>query len=440
MDTFPPTSVTSDRLFAGASTAEAILRGIDWRQHPLGPPSGWPISLRTALRICLTSRHAMILWWGDDLTVFYNDAYAPTLSTRHPRAMGQPGQAVWPEIWDVIGPMLRGVLGTRVKPRGPMISSSSSNAMATPEETYHSFSYSPIEGEDGLVGGVFTAVTETTQRVLAERRAALARDLAGALVDAHTTEEVAQRGHDRPSCQPFRRADDRCSFGWKSRWSRAHLLGQCWHRCRLGHCHPCAMVTRRAVGAGRRCARPRASRRWSPWGVAALHGARCGLGTGDRRWCCPSLEPGQARNPRWYGWWGISPPSRVRCTDYRALFDLLASHVSGGPCVAAHAYEAERARAEAVWPNWIKQKRSFLATSATNFARRSPCCWGRLPTAWPIRPIRSPPAAAGTACAGPAQRPTAAKTGQYAARLFAHRGGAHARRPLCRPISRQFTR
>src|SRR5690348_5410936 len=102
----------AERIFEGGGEASAILRAIDWSKTPLGPVETWPQTLRTSLRICLTSRHDIIIWWGPDLLVFYNDAYAPTLGIKHPWAMGKSGHEAWREIWPVIGPMLQSVLET----------------------------------------------------------------------------------------------------------------------------------------------------------------------------------------------------------------------------------------------------------------------------------------------------------------------------------------
>ena len=89
----------------------ALVAATDWSASPLGDPQTWPQSLRTAVGICLSSRFPILLWWGPDLVMIYNDAYRPMLGeTKHPRALGAPGREVWTEIWDVIGPMLEQVM------------------------------------------------------------------------------------------------------------------------------------------------------------------------------------------------------------------------------------------------------------------------------------------------------------------------------------------
>jgi len=96
----------------GGEMGERI-RSFDWSSNPLGPLEDWPQSLKTAVSICLNSRFPIVLWWGRDLRLIYNDAWRPVLGqTKHPAALGAAGEQVWPEIWHIIGPMLQGVLDT----------------------------------------------------------------------------------------------------------------------------------------------------------------------------------------------------------------------------------------------------------------------------------------------------------------------------------------
>src|SRR5690242_12587265 len=100
-----------EQMFALGGEMGALMRAVDWAATPIGPVASWPQSLRTAVSICLMSRFPMLIWWGPELVMLYNDAYRPMLgATKHPRAMGQAGRDCWPEIWDVIGPMLGGVV------------------------------------------------------------------------------------------------------------------------------------------------------------------------------------------------------------------------------------------------------------------------------------------------------------------------------------------
>src|ERR1043165_258612 len=87
---------------------------VDWAQTPVGAPESWPENLRGALAICLASRFPLHVWWGRELTLFYNDGYAAFLGPKHPAALGRPAREVWAEIWHQIGPMIDTVFATGV--------------------------------------------------------------------------------------------------------------------------------------------------------------------------------------------------------------------------------------------------------------------------------------------------------------------------------------
>ena len=176
--------------WGGKSMSERV-RDFDWANHPLGPQENWPQSLKTAVRIMLTSRFAMWMGWGKDLTFFYNDAYGPTLGIKQEWALGAPATEVWQEIWSEIGPRARSVIET-----GEATWDESLRLFLErrgfPEETYHTFSYSPIPDDSGATGGMLCVVTEETERVIGERRLALLRDVAAELSMAKTEEEWCQ--------------------------------------------------------------------------------------------------------------------------------------------------------------------------------------------------------------------------------------------------------
>lgn len=177
--------VASD-MFAVGGEMGALMRATDWAATPIGPVAAWPQSLRTITSVCLTSRFPMLIWWGPELVMLYNDAYRPILgTTKHPRSMGQPGKSCFPEIWDIIGPMLASVLqtGQATWSNDQLLLLDRSGYI---EECYFTFSYSPIFAESGEVGGVFTAVTETTERVVGERRLLMLRELGESSMQALT--------------------------------------------------------------------------------------------------------------------------------------------------------------------------------------------------------------------------------------------------------------
>ncbi|HEY7541304.1 MAG TPA: ATP-binding protein [Methylomirabilota bacterium] len=155
----------------------ARIRAFDWASTSLGRTSAWPQSLRSAISILLPSKAQICMFWGPDFLKLYNDAYIPVLGSKHGRVLGLPGRDVWPEIWDVLGPLLQGVVDTGDAFRAadhPFYV----NRHGFAEETYFDVSYDPVRDESGQVGGVFCIVSETTGRVLSERRLRTLRDMA----------------------------------------------------------------------------------------------------------------------------------------------------------------------------------------------------------------------------------------------------------------------
>ncbi len=168
---------------AGGGEMGALMRSNDWRNTALGPLEDWPQSLKVSAGICIASRFDLIVWWGPQLIMLYNDSYCRTLAGKHPHALGKPGREVYPEIWDVIGPMLEHVLATgEATWSADLLLLLERNGYL--EETYHTFSYTPIRDEHGRVVGVITPVSETTDEVISQRRLLTLRDLAARSVDA----------------------------------------------------------------------------------------------------------------------------------------------------------------------------------------------------------------------------------------------------------------
>jgi signal transduction histidine kinase/DNA-binding response OmpR family regulator len=181
----------ASRFLAGGGELGALIRGYDWSDTPLGPPQLWPQSLRTALRIMLSSRQPIWIGWGPELTKLYNDPYKSIIGGKHPWALGRPASEVWKEIWTEIRPMLDtamgGVEGTYVE---ELLLIMERNGY--PEETYYTFSYSPIPDDDGTPGGIICANTDDTQRVIDERQLALLRQLSSQTVDVRTWTQACQ--------------------------------------------------------------------------------------------------------------------------------------------------------------------------------------------------------------------------------------------------------
>ncbi len=176
---------------AGGGEMGALMRSLDWSKTLLGPVSRWPQSLRTAVSILLASRFPMLIHWGPELVQFYNDGFRPILGDlKHPGALGQPAYPWWTEIWDVLTPMFERVLaGEGTWYENQLILPNRNGYI---EETYFTFSHSPIRDESGGVVGIFQAVTETTERVLDERRLRTLHDLGINTATAQVTQEACR--------------------------------------------------------------------------------------------------------------------------------------------------------------------------------------------------------------------------------------------------------
>jgi PAS domain S-box-containing protein len=179
-------------LFTGGGELGARMRALDWAQTPFGTPAAWPQSLRSAVSICLNSRFPIAIYWGPQLALLYNDAWSPIPGEKHPWALGRPGQEVWPEIWDEIGPLFETVqqTGEGIWQQDQLLPM---RRHGYTEECYFNFTFSPIRGEQGAIAGIFNAVIETTYRVIEERRARLLRDLGGSIAGAKSAVEVCAR-------------------------------------------------------------------------------------------------------------------------------------------------------------------------------------------------------------------------------------------------------
>lgn len=158
--------------FIGSGTPmRDSVRRFDWSGTPLGPIDTWPASLKTTVSIVLNAEHPMFLWWGPQLIQIYNDAYLPSFGhgNKHPAALGQAGVDCWQEIWPIIWPQIEVVLkGQRASWYEDKLIPILRNGHL--EDVYWSYTYTPVYNEDDLVAGVLVVCTETTRRVLAERR------------------------------------------------------------------------------------------------------------------------------------------------------------------------------------------------------------------------------------------------------------------------------
>lgn len=145
------------------------MRAFDWSATGLGPVQTWPESLKSTVNLMLASGAQIVLFWGSDFLALYNDAYASTIGSKHPKAFGRPARENWSELWDDLGPLLRRVVETgetfTAKDRPFYI-----ERHGYPENVYFDISYSAVRDDTDCVGGVLCIVNETTGRVLAQQK------------------------------------------------------------------------------------------------------------------------------------------------------------------------------------------------------------------------------------------------------------------------------
>jgi signal transduction histidine kinase/DNA-binding response OmpR family regulator len=190
-------SSETDRSAAAASCIEgggemgALIRTFDWSKTPIGSMANWSPTLRVMIPVLLANRFPLLLWWGPQYVSIYNDAYIPVLGAKHPWALGKPVSECWSEIWHILKPLIDTPFnGGRATWNDDIELEIQRHGF--PEETHFTIAYSAVPDEaahDG-VGGVLATVTETTEKVVGQRRIVILRDLAARAGDARTATEA----------------------------------------------------------------------------------------------------------------------------------------------------------------------------------------------------------------------------------------------------------
>jgi diguanylate cyclase (GGDEF)-like protein/PAS domain S-box-containing protein len=172
----PENADPADWLIGGGEMGR-LVRAVDWGQTPLGPIDQWPVSLRTTVSLALNSNFPISLAWGPQHTQIYNDGYWPICADKHPTSMGQDFSECWASAFPAIGDAFRSALaGTTAFLEDQRMFL---DRLGYLEETFFTFSFSPIRDESGQIVGLFHPVTETTAKILSQRRTRLLRDVAG---------------------------------------------------------------------------------------------------------------------------------------------------------------------------------------------------------------------------------------------------------------------
>ena len=328
-----------------AQAMSHLVGQFNWATTPLGPSTSWPAGLKAAVQIVLTSGFPMWMAWGPELTFLYNDGYRrTTLGKKHPWALGRPAWEVWHEIWKDVGPLIKRVMETGEACWEEALQLILERS-GYPEETYHTFSYSPLEGPGGQIAGMLCVVIEDTARVIGERQlsalSTLAASLAGAITE-HEVHSAIERGVADQRDMPCT-----LTYLFEGDGTQLKLVA----RTGIDADHPAA------------CTRINASSQDAPWPIHLLLDANRAVTVENLAANFPELPS---------GCWDM-PPARARLVPiarqgqdrpagvfiaalnpYRQLdagyadfLDLVAGQIAAS-VTNAEAYEAERKRAESL--------------------------------------------------------------------------------------------
>jgi signal transduction histidine kinase len=199
------------QFMAGGGKVGALMRMHDWTGSPLGHPRIWPQSLRSVVGLLLESRFPMFVAWGKELGFLYNDAYAEILGAKHPCALGGRFRDIWSEIWLDISPLIASAMAGEATYREDL--PLTMNRRGFDEQTWFTFSYSPVRDEDGAVAGMFCAVAETTQKIVAEKALRASEEALrvwNVTLENRVTEALTERGQAE---EALRRAQKLESLG-----------------------------------------------------------------------------------------------------------------------------------------------------------------------------------------------------------------------------------
>ena len=338
-----PKDSTDLSFLSGGGEMGERMRAFDWSSSPVGPAAQWPQSLKTAVSICIGSRYPIVLWWGNpEYTMFYNDGYIPILGvTKHPGWLGRSGQECWNDIWSTVGPMLDSVFQTGEATWSEDLLLVMDRNLPR-EETYFTFSYSPIRGQD-KIDGIFCACYETTGRVVGERRLQTLRDLGR--IEVKSAEEACQIALNSLAANPYdvpfalvylleddaREAHLICADGIEQETTAAPALitmndDATWPLRDVFETGAAKVVSEVEERFG--------SLPGGPWPESC-----------NTALILPIGSSGHAK-PSGFLVAGLSP-RRIFDAEYRSFFELVVGHI-GTAISNARAYEEERMRAEAL--------------------------------------------------------------------------------------------
>ena len=184
-----PNAQTRNFLVGGGIMGD-LIRSKDWSTTPLGDIETWPQSLRTTVSLCLASNFPIDVIWGPQHTQIYNDGYLPICAGKHPQSLGEDFTQTWASAWGILDKAFAGALAGETSFLENQRTFLDRNGYL--EETFFTFSLSPIRDESGKVGGLFHPVIETTLQMLSQRRTRALQDLASRPSEAKSLTESCE--------------------------------------------------------------------------------------------------------------------------------------------------------------------------------------------------------------------------------------------------------
>ena len=328
----------------------ALMRSMDWSKTSIGAVESWSPALRMMVRFLLANRFPLLLWWGPFYCQLYNDPYRPVLGDKHPASLGQPASECFPEIWNVIGPLIDTPFngGSATWMDDLQLEYIRYERL---EEVHFTVAYSPVPDETvlGGIGGVLATVHEITEQVVGERRGLTLRELGSRSGEGKSVEEacaiaartLARRPEDLPFALLYLLDTDR---------TRAHLASA-------------AGIEMGKAGSPLEIALSGEGSREAIWPLTETVRSEAMQIVEDLQGKLSSVPPGPWSDPprsavvwpirtnmahQFAGFLVLGLSSRLRFDDrYRDFCELVTSQVATA-IANARAYEEERKRAEAL--------------------------------------------------------------------------------------------
>ena len=167
--------LTHARQVVGSGEMADLIRNFDWASTSVGPIAQWTESLLLYVNMMLGTRYPVLILWGPEMLLLYNDGFRPIIMDRHPQALGMSGREFWTDVWPVVGEQLESVLreGRNIVNERALVPILRESVLS---EAYFNYSYSPLFHADGTIAGIITICEDVTNNVIADRERLIAEN------------------------------------------------------------------------------------------------------------------------------------------------------------------------------------------------------------------------------------------------------------------------